>query len=127
MLKRRSPASVTCSIASKRKSVCLTYDQGREMAAHQRLTEATGVKVTFADPHSPLQRGINKNAFGLLRQYLPKGSDLSGFTQKGLDAIAWKLNTRPRKTLGFKCPAELFTPDAFDFRQHHAALFGLGC
>ncbi len=63
---------------------------------------------------------------GLLRQYLPKGSDLSGFTQEALDAIAWKLNTRPRKSLGFKCPAEGFTPDAFDFRPHHAALFALG-
>jgi len=104
----------------------LTYDQGKEMTAHQQLAAATGVKVYFADPHSPWQRGINENTNGLLRQYLPKGRDLSQYTQEELDAIAWKLNTRPRRSLGFKCPAELFTPDDFDFKKHHASLFALG-
>ena len=108
------------------KRLSMTYDQGKEMAGHQQLEAETGIKVYFADPHSPWQRGINENTNGLARQYLPKGSDLSVFSQAELDAIAWKLNTRPRKSLGFKCPVELFMPDAFDFRQHHAALFALG-
>jgi len=75
------------------KRLGLTYDQGRDMTAHQRLTEATGVNVYFADPDSPWQRGINESMNGLLRQYLPKSSDLNGFTQEDLDVIAWKLNT----------------------------------
>lgn len=117
-------AHVLTRIAAPQR-LSLTYDQGKEMAAHPQLTETSGVKVYFADPHSPWQRGINENTNGLLRQYLPKGSDLSRYSQAELDAIAWRLNTRPRKSLGFKCPAELFTPEAFDFTLHHASLFAL--
>ena len=94
----------------------MTYDQGKEMSDHKKLTLETGVKVYFADPHSPWQRGINENINWLLRQYFPKGTDLSGFSQEQLDEVAWQLNTRPRKSMGFKCPAGMFTPDAFDFK-----------
>ena len=107
------------------KHLRMTYDQGREMAQHARLSEITGVAVHFADPHSPWQRGINENTNGLLRQYFPKGSDLSGFSQTELDAVAWQLNTRPRKSLTFHCPAELFIPESFDFFKHHHRLVAL--
>jgi len=86
-----------------------TYDQGREMSKHAQLTEQTGVAVYFCDPHSPWQRGLNENTNGLLRQYLPKGSDLSVYTQEQLDAIAWSMNTRPRKSLGFRSPVEVYS------------------
>ena len=84
----------------------LTWDRGKEMADHKRFTLATDVKVYFCDPRSPWQRGSNENTNGLLRQYFPKGKDLSIYPQAYLDKIAKRLNDRPRKTLGFESPAD---------------------
>jgi len=84
----------------------LTWERGLEMAEHARFTVATELKVYFCDPQSPWQRGSNENTNGLLRQYLPKGTNLARLNQSQLDAIAAKLNSRPRRTLGFKTPAD---------------------
>ena len=88
----------------------LTWDRGTEMAQHHRFTVATDVAVYFCDPQSPWQRGSNENTNGLLRQYFPHGADLSGYSQAYLDRIAHRLNTRPRKTLGFRTPAAVLAP-----------------
>ena len=86
----------------------MTYDRGSEMARHRELAAATGIHVYFADPYSPWQRGSNENANGLIREYLPKGMDLSAVTQSQLNAIANSLNDRPRRILKYQTPREVF-------------------
>ncbi len=84
----------------------LTWDRGKEMAGHQRFTLATDIQVYFCDPYNPWERGSNENTNGLLRQYFPKGTNISGYSQAKLNAVARRLNERPRKTPNYETPAE---------------------
>jgi IS30 family transposase len=87
----------------------LTYDRGKEMAEHERLAQRLAIRIFFADPYSPWQRGTNENTNGLLRQYLPKRTDLSCYSQRELNTIAHRLNTRPSRCLNWATPQEVYT------------------
>jgi len=98
----------------------LTYDRGKEMAEHEPLAQRLAIQIFFADPSSPWQRGTNENTNGLLRQYLPKGTDLSGYTQREFNAIAHRLNTRPRKCLNVATRLEVYA----QLRHHSPVALG---
>jgi transposase, IS30 family len=100
----------------------LTYDRGREMARHKDLARDLNLTVYFADPHAPWQRGTNENTNGLVRQYLPKGTDLSSYSQNQLNEIADRLNNRPRKSLDFQTPAEVYSQIIQDYAKESSGV-----
>ena len=126
--KPASAANVLQAFTDKLRSIAqpmrqsMTYDQGSEMARHKELSANTGIAVYFCDPHSPWQRGTNENTNGLVRQYLPKGMDLSELTQEQLDAIADEINNRPRKTLNAHSPIEVYRDFLLKHQRHHATI-----
>jgi len=95
----------------------LTWDRGKELSAHAQFKVETGTPVYFADPHSPWQRGTNENTNGLLRQYFPKGTDLSRWSAEEIEAVAATLNAQPRKTLGWRTPAEVLNDHLLSLQQ----------
>ena len=121
-MKNALAATITTLPEQLRRSV--TWDRGKELSAHAQFKIETGVPVYFADPHSPWQRGTNENTNGLLRQYFPKGTDLSRWTAEEINAVATALNERPRKTLGWKTPAEALNEQLLSLQQAGVATTG---
>jgi len=104
--------------------ISMTYDRGSEMSQHKVMSQNLSMKIYFADPHSPWQRGSNENTNGLLRQYLPKGENLFVHSQEELDKVAWLLNTGPRKRFNFSAPQEMIE-DVLIENFNHVALVNL--
>ena len=123
-IKMKSVLASTISTLPEELARSLTWDRGKELSAHAQFKVETGIPVFFADPQSPWQRGTNENTNGLLRQYFPKGTDLSRWSAEELEAVAHALNTRPRKTLGWRTPAEVFNEQLILLQEAGVATTG---